>query len=330
MNKAALSVIPFIDLSSIEGRFISSLLFHDGTDWRSWINVGEGLVEIKMWPAESYYFGTSPELQSDFTFHFLNFISQKSCFLQLQKAVAGIRDDLFNIAASIAKIRHFESCQAGIGQGVARMVMTELEYLLSLCRSVFDLLQEVVAKTWATIQPADPSWKIKKLRGSFREMVMSNNEPMTAQAISEKFSIPMELANFYSRSADFFLSLRRFRDNIVHNGSTIQTIFATEDGFYIQRSFNPFASIDLWREEERKPNDLVPLLPALGFLIRGTLSACNDYSSTIESIISFPPPVAPGFQLYMRGYFNESFVSLLADAEGRAREMAGSFVSSAC
>lgn len=330
MNKANLSVIPFIDLSRIEGRFISSLVFHDGTDWRSWIKVGEGLVEIRMWPAESYYFGTSPELQSDFTFHFLNFVSQNSCFLPLQKAVTGIRDDLFNITASIAKIRHFESCQAGIGQGVTRMVVTELEYLLSLCRSIFDLLQEVVAKTWETIQPANPSWRIKKLRGSFREMVMSNNEPMTAQEISEKFSIPMELANFYFRSADFFLSLRRFRDKIIHNGSSIQTIFATEDGFYIQRSFNPFASIDLWREEERKPNDLVPLLPALGFLVRGTLSACNDYSSTIESIRSFPPPVAPGFQLYMRGYFNESFVSLLADAEGRARETEGNLVSSAC
>ncbi|PZT14400.1 hypothetical protein A7X91_02590 [Stenotrophomonas maltophilia] len=306
------------------------MIFHDGTDWRSWIEVGEGLVEIKMWPAESYYFGRSPESKNDFTFHFLNFVSQNSCFLQLQKAVAGIRDDLFNIAAAIAKIRHFESVQASIGQGVARMVMTEVEYLLSLCRSIFDLLQEVVTKTWATVKFIDPSREPKRLKGSFREMVMSSNEPMTALAISEKFSIPMELARFYSRSADFFLSLRRFRDNIVHNGSTIQTIFATEDGFYIQRSFNPFASIDLWREEERKPNDLVPLLPALGFLIHGTLSACNDYSSTIESIVLFPPPVAPGFQLYMRGYFNDSFVSLLTDAEGRVRETAGSLMSNAC
>lgn len=317
MRKNDLSVIPFIDLSNIDGRFISSLLFHDGKDWRAWIDAGDKLVEMKMWPAESYYFGRSPELPSDFTFHFLNFVSQNSCFVELQKAVSGIRDDLFNMTASVAKIRHLESSQDVIGRGAPRMVMTEVEYLLSLCRSIFDLLQEIAVKTWATVRPIDPSFKIGKLRGSFREMVMSDKEPMTAEAISEKFAIPLSFANFYFRTAGFFLNLRRFRDNIVHNGSTVQTIFASDQGFHIQRSFAPFPEVDLWRESERKENELVPLLPALGFLIYRTLSACNDYSRTIESIISFPSPIVPGFHLYMRGYFNDSFVSLLADTEER-------------
>jgi len=317
MNKNDLSSIPFIDLSSIDGRFISSLLFHDGKDWRAWIDAGDKLVEMKMWPAESYYFGRSPELPSDFTFHFLNFVSQISCFVELQKAVGGIRDDLFNMTASIAKIRHLESSQDAIGHGAPRMAMTEVEYLLSLCRSIFDLLQEIAMKTWATVQPIDPSFKLKKLKGSFREMVMSKNEPMSSEAISEKFAIPQSFAIFYFRTASFFLNLRRFRDNIVHNGSTIQTVFASDQGFHIQQSFAPFPEVDLWRGDERRSNDLVPLLPALGFLIYRTLSACDDYSRTIESIIRFPPPIAPGFQLYMRGYFNDSFVSLLADTESR-------------
>ncbi len=62
---------------------------------------------------------------------------------------------------------------------------------------------------------------------------------------------------------------------------------------------------------------LVPLFPVLGVIIYKTLAACENFSSTMERIIQFPPPVAPGMGFFMRGYFDELFWATLSDAGNR-------------
>lgn len=318
ISVADLSKIPFLDTKNLDGRFLSSLMFYDKGKWRSWIVAGDQLHEMKMWPAETYYFGSEPEAGTDINLHFLDFVSQRACIVDVRKAVNGFRDDLFNMAASIAKISHIAATSDAIGSGASRMVVTEIEYVVSLCRSIFDLLQEISKKLWDTVQLTESSIQKKKLKESFREMVVSDNKPATLEEIATRYGLPEPLAAFYSRNASFFLSLRRFRDNIVHSGSTIQTIFGGgESGFLISRAFSPFPDLDLWRDEEKAENDLVPLMPAIGFLIYRTLQTCEDFSHTMQSLIAFPPPVAPGMHIFMRGYFNEIFMATLKDAEHR-------------
>ena len=82
-----LSTIPYLDLSNLQGRFISTMIFYDSGVWRMWISVGDQLVEIKAWPAESFYFSVEPESPFDICFHFLDFISQRASFPELQKPV---------------------------------------------------------------------------------------------------------------------------------------------------------------------------------------------------------------------------------------------------
>lgn len=312
-----LSSIPYLDVANLRGRFISSMIFYDAGAWRMWISAGDQLLEVKAWPAESFYFATEPELPSDICFHFLDFIAQRASFTGLEKPIRGLQDDIFNISTSLKKISHLHATKDIVGLGVSRMVVTEVEYLFSVCKSVFDLLQEIAAALWAVIILHDSSIAKKSLKETFSKMILFEGRTSTEKELIERFGLPQPLAAFYVRNAEFFLTLRAFRDNLVHRGSQVQTIFSSESGFLIQHSLKPFSDLVIWSEEEKQPNDLVPLFPALCAIVLKTLSACEDFSLTLEKIIQFPPQIAPNMHFFMRGYFNEVFHAALNDANRR-------------
>jgi hypothetical protein len=56
------------------------------------------------------------------------------------------------------------------------MAATEVEYILSVCRSVFDLLQELLAKLRSTITLVDPTKRKKALKKTFSDMTLHANE----------------------------------------------------------------------------------------------------------------------------------------------------------
>lgn len=312
-----LSAIPYFDLSNLQGRFISTLMFHGDGKWRMWVPAGDQLIEINAQPAEMFYFSVEPELPTDLYLHFLDFIAQRASFPDLQKPILGLRDDVFNLSASLAKISHLHIARDAIGTGISRMVVTEIEYLFSLCRSIFDLLQEIASVLWETIFLHDATILKKPLKDTFSAMVLFKGKESTQEELSERFGLPPSLAAYYKRNSAFFLTLRDFRDNIVHRGSQVQTIFSSDAGFLIQHSLKPFSNMEIWRDDEKQQNDLVPLFPALGIVIHKTLSACEDFSATIERVIQFPPPIAPSMRFFMRGYFNELFSATLCDATNR-------------
>jgi hypothetical protein len=308
-----LSNIPYLDIQNIQGRFISTLMFHDADAWRMWISAGDQLIEIKAWPAESFYFSAKAESPHDLYFHFLDFIAQRASYPEIQKPILGLQDDIFNLAAALSKIALFHSSRDAIGTGVSRMVITEVEYILSVCRSVFDLLQEIIYALWNWVQLINSSVIKKPLKETFSKTILFKGKVSTSTELIDRFGLPQPLADFYVRNSEFFMTLRDFRDNIIHRGSRVQSVFSDETGFLIAESFRPFSTMNIWRKGEKQPNNLVPLLPALGMVIHNTLLACEDFSSTMENIIHFPPPIVPGMKLFMRGYFNELFATTLRD-----------------
>lgn len=161
-----LSSIPYLDAANLQGRFLSTLCFYD-KEWRMWLVTGGKLIETKGWPAESFYFAYTPESPNDIHFRFLNFVAQRACIKEVGKAFLGVQDDVFNLAAALAKIDLLHDARDKIGHGVDRMVATEIEYICGVCRSLFDLLQEIIARLWATIQLVDPSVTKKPLKETF-------------------------------------------------------------------------------------------------------------------------------------------------------------------
>jgi len=227
--------------------------------------------------------------------------------------VIGLRDDFYNLSASLAKLDLLFRLRedAETKGGTSRMVATEVEYIFSVCRSIFDLLQEIIAKLWASVSLLDTTIKKRQLKKSFGYMVLLDGTPRTRDDLISKFGMPQALADCYARNSEFFLLLRTFRDNIVHNGSRVPIIFSTEKGFAVRETVRPFSDFNVWTEEHKQENGLCHLQPALGYAINRTIGACEDFSQTLETIIRFPPPIAPGLKLFMRGYFNAHLIASL-------------------
>lgn len=270
-------------------------------------------------PAEMFYFGSEPASTNDTKFDFLTFIAQQASFPPVKKAVGGLMDDIFNLTASIAKIKHLHTSRAVLGEGVSRMAVTEVEYLIFLCRGIFDFLQEVISRLWEDVTFSNFSQQKRSLkdRQTFSKVVVYNGAEASFEQIKERTSMPDRLVAWYCRHTRFFMSLRAFRDNLVHCGTPIQTLLVMEDGFAIQERMTAFKDMDVWFDEERGANNIVPLMPALAMIVYNTLAACEDLSLTMRECIKFPDDLAPGMSLYMRSYFNETFMEMLFDLNKR-------------
>jgi hypothetical protein len=315
-----LSGIPYLAHAALPGRFISSLTFHEG-EWRMWLQTEvPDRVEVRAWPAEAFYFARQPEEAKDICSTFLTFMAQRSNFDGFQATFSAIQDDMFNLSASLAKLHLIFESGDKAGSGASRMAATEVEYILLVCRSVFDLLQEVLAKLWGKITLTDTTKRKKALKKTFSDMTLHANTLKSAHQIAAQFQLPEALANCYARHAPIFLKIREFRDNLVHRGHRVQTIFRGKDGFVITKSLGTFLNLNIWRDDEVMQNDLVPLMPALALVVHGTLAACDDFAQVLLTCIQFPNPIVPGMDLFMRGYFNGALVDALADAEQRLAE----------
>lgn len=305
--------IPFLDKDQLDGRFVAGITFYDG-DWHAFLPIEDGrVVWTKAWPAETLYYGTHPETPSDLNTDFLQFIGQHANFVTVKRPFSAIVDDIHNIAASIYKL---ELLHATKHEGASRLAATEIEYLLTVCRSIFDHLQEALAELWKTVSFTDSTRKFE-LPPTFTGMVLRKNQQQTAQEIALRYGLPLYIAGGYVRHAEMFLKIREFRDRFIHNGKPVDIIFKGEAAFQVQRRLGPFRDLDIWDENEVEPNEIVPLLPILAQIIHGTFFACEDFARSWSYLIKHPPATAPDMKLYVRGYFNEHLIAVLNDAEHR-------------
>ena len=320
---AMLDEIPYLDHATIAGRFLSCLTFYDEGDWHFWMLAGvpgdQHLFKMKGWPAEAVYFAREPVEAGDLYLPSIDFTGRIACYSEVQKAVGGIRDDIFNLSASLAKLELLQGAKEQIPHGLSRMATTEVEYIVLVCRSLFDLFQEILVKLWNRVRLLDGSIQKKPLKDSFARTILNGEKVLTSEEISARFGMPMEIASCYGRATEIFLALRRFRDNIVHHGSQMQHIFNGEGCFLIGSQFTPFPDMVLWDEDERRENDLVPLIPAIETLVFRTLAVCDDFCIVLARHIQFPPPIVPDMHLFMRGYFTRRLIAALESGARRSQ-----------
>ncbi|MFM0292242.1 hypothetical protein P0D68_03715 [Paraburkholderia sp. RL17-380-BIE-A] len=319
IDSSQVATIPFIDSVRLHGRFLSSTLFYDDNRWRLWTAADGRFFELKIVePLEMFYFARDAQSEHDLYFHLLDFVAQRAAFPDVKHAITGMMDDFLNLTTTVPKIELLHASRAKIGHGINRMVTTEIEYLFSICRGLFDLLQEVIGGLWNRVQLREPSTVKKPLKKSFNEMVTYEGKPTTRESLQARFGLPEMLADMYIRTSGFFRDLRQMRDNLVHRGTSVQTIFSDDHDFLISGHLRPFESMAIWRDEEKRPNGLVPLLPALSTMIYGTLSACGAFSHALEATIGFPTPLVPEMRLFLRCPLGERFLVSMRDSGVRA------------
>ncbi|MEF2549592.1 hypothetical protein VQ045_21000 [Aurantimonas sp. E1-2-R+4] len=316
---AQLATIPYLDTSALDGRFLATLSFYDN-GWRMWLAAGEQreqLIEIKGEPAEACYFAAAPVVISDLYLPFFDFLSQRANYLQIKYAFSGIKDDLFNLSGSLAKLALLDQSHQAVPHGLSRMATSEVEYIVMVMRSLFDLFQEAMVKLWDRVTLLDASVTKCKLKPSFADMLRYKGEPSSAEEIASRFGLPINIAACYARGNAIFDNLKRLRDNLVHQGSPLPHIFGSEAPFLIARRDNPFPEIEVWHDDERRPNDLVPLLPVLETLIYRSFRVCDELAEAFASVVQFPPPVAPDMAIFARGDFTDHLVAAIASGAQR-------------
>jgi len=305
-----LAKIPYIDAENLGGRTVTTLTFWENQEWHMWIVTPDGLLPMKGQPVEADYFGRERESDSDACIAFLDFMAQRACWIDPLRPIGGLSCDIHNLGASLAKIDLFFEVSKDRSTEVTRFVLTELEYIFGVCRSIFDLLQKTIARIWNRVTPVDKSLVKKNLPDSFRGMVMRERVRMSVEEIMERWGIPQQLADYYFRQGPFFESLRSYRDQIAHHGRDLRFLFVTERGFAIRADTEPFASFSVWNDEHMLTNRLASLRPVLAHIITETLRACEEFTDVMQRFVVFPPPIAPGFTLFCRGHHTKELLQI--------------------
>ena len=106
--------------------------------------------------AESDYVAKSAAQPSDLFIPFIHIMWQQASWSEICPLIVAISEDFHNMGTSVAKLKHFHDHRKQIGiKGAHKFALTELEYLVTLCRTTFDLLQEMIASIWKTKVRAD-------------------------------------------------------------------------------------------------------------------------------------------------------------------------------
>jgi len=310
---AAFQQIPFLDLTAwSQNRYVSNLCFYVKGEWHLYLwDEKEKFIKIPGTPAQADYFGDAPERPSDQCFPLFNFIAQKASFRDMHMFAVGIWEDFQNLATSLAKLDLFFETSKSEGKETARFVATEIEYIIGVCRSVFDLMQEMVSRHWQRIELHDKSIKKSQLPSSFANVLFSSNTLQTEEQIAQKYGLPSTFANWYLSNAKIFTWIKAVRDGMIHSGSqSVEMLFATERGYGVKKDEKFWADVYTWPKEAELYNDLYPIRPAICSLIWLTVNSTTTLAQMLETTFEGPKPMFPGLKYYSRGFFDNVFVEL--------------------
>jgi hypothetical protein len=323
VSAGALMQLPHLDLSGLGDRAAINLPVWDGENWRSWRIQGDTATEGKMAGViKSNYLARSPHDESDVSIPFVEIMWQRASWPEILRLISGIENCVRKMGTSVAKMKHTYLTRNQLPVGAAtEFATTEFEYSIVLCRTVFDLLQEIISKLWEQrVRLNQPELEaIRRARtpsDSFSKVCLKGEGLIrSSEELQGLYAFPKEMADQYVAIAPMFLRLRELRTRTVHAGSDAAFIFETDRGFCISKTNGLLATIpDVFIH---KYNDqIVSVLPLIGAMIAQTIQACNSLMLAFSSRIPFPSEIAPGYRIYMKSPSIASLREILQIAGG--------------
>ena len=205
--------------------------------------------------------------------------------------VDGILTDLTHLGVAVKKLAFWEGQTKYLN--IDEIVITEIEYILIVCRSTLDLLQELMHRLWLK------SASKLKLEKTFAKMVLENNLPMPAERIKERHSIPDTLAQFYAETGPFVEKLRNLRDRIVHGGGSVSEIIFTDRGFGVIAKDHPFEPLGVWLKGDYYNENVASLRTLVAFIVWKTIFILDAFAKVAPSLLKLGPPMAPGLRVWL-------------------------------
>jgi hypothetical protein len=317
VTAAELVKIPYFSAEAVEKRSnVEILPYWDGERWHTWIPHDGRLITMHPHDAvESDYIGKSAQREEDLRIPFVEFMWQRGNFAHVRRHFRALCEDFHNLFASVAKLKVLHTMKGADAMRIPQsFVRTEVEYMLTVSRGIFDLLYETIREIWErttlveTFGPPE-----KKLPDRFSKFLLEGNErkPRTAQVLVERFQVPPLFAAAIERHAEFFSGIRGLRDGIIHGIGSPPTFFVLDGGFGVSPTSMPFAHFP-WQACHHYNDHVVSLLPWLADLVLRTIDACSDIMFAFASEIQFPDELAPGYHVFVRCQTSKVVLDLLA------------------
>ncbi|WP_147299480.1 hypothetical protein [Haloferax sp. Atlit-6N] len=272
-------------------------------DWLVYVIRDGKVVPFIAEPVVSLYFGKKGESEDDILMPFFNFYYQHASWPDVMSLLSRIITDVRHLSTSMMKLASAQYMSNLSTLDTEPFIKTEIEYIFSVCRSIYDLAQFVIANTWDHIELVDGG-KNSLPSNSFRSMVAKVNNPDGKENIMQKYGLTPSIANFYAEEVEMFEKIRNFRDDVIHNGKTLETIHVGENGYSVRTNTEPYSKFtECWEDSQINENGLAPLWPFVATVVGHTISMLNRCRDAVVQDIQWPPEIAPEYKVLVRGQY---------------------------
>jgi hypothetical protein len=304
VNPSELKKIKYLRTDDIGGRNIPLQPYFDGKEWHVWAPASyDELVRLQApdW-CQGRYFAAAPARPDDGVVSLLDFLTKRAYFGDIVPVAHAIEHDILSLSAALWKIDLLFAVGQDSSLPTAAAAATDVEYVLVTCRSMLDLLQLAVHRLWKRVKLtiAEQERGTIELPRSLADVVAKGDSARSVDDIRSKFRLPEPFVQFYSRSAEFALKLRRARGAIVHLPTDSPFVFRLERGFGVKVDSSPFHELVNWESGHCEANGIGSLRFFLAAVILHTLRICEDAANTFMTNLELPSDVAPGLHVFLR------------------------------
>jgi hypothetical protein len=260
------------------------------------------------------YFAQHPENpDEDFEFPLATLITQHLSVADALERSREIEADVRQCAAVLEKYHLMTRDAESRPMAAARLVGTELEYLLTLIRSMYDLLQCLVRDLSSRLIDLDDGRKLltKQLPSSFREMVLQEKRLLSADDIISRRGVPRALADWYVREAPVFELLRAIRDSSIHRGASLPTILVFPDrGLGVGIGEWPWSKVSAQTPLTLISERHMSMRGFFAWSIRHVLDATTRFEQVIRANVRLPAAIGDGIRVFVRSPMTFRLVEL--------------------
>jgi hypothetical protein len=312
-----LSKLPFVRHIPTDGRIVSLQSYYDHAtgSWHLYVPVRQGeLGRIAGGkPVSGSYFSTgAADPTCDLELPLGTLITQHLSFPDVIREFNKLESDIHRCAAILEKYHLLSSRRYDTRSESSLLVISELEYLLLLLRSLYDLLQGVVRQVSKLLIHLDGTQRrvVQDLPTSFADVALAGQSVRPAEEIQSRWGVPKPLALWYHSEAPFFRELRDLRDGIAHHGRNLPFVVVTEWGFGIDPATQPWNRFDIWPQGQRWDGRLGSLRAIFTGFVVHSIQATSRFASVVRASVRLPPAIADDVCFFIRSPFGKWLVGL--------------------
>jgi len=310
-----LEEIPFITHVPRDGRnvLLQPWYDHGKGEWDLYFEASPGdFVRIAMTEYHSGIFYSHRQVaNSDFEMPLVGLVAQHLSFQGIPRLLFSLIDDFNMLCACLKKITIFTSLE---NDSSSFLIRSELEYLSSLVRAMYDILQMLVGKITRLLVPQDGGSCINRMPDSFAKIILDGDRIRPVEELLRKYSLPLPLAHFYHSRAVIFRQVRSVRVAIEHHRKNIPDVFVTESGPGIRTSGLPlWEEMAVWSMHDIQPNVIGSVQSLAAFLAYSCLDACASLELALREVVDqslLPRAIVAGVKTFYRNPLAAELIGL--------------------